>query len=102
MVDGPPLEHITAEGVHFELWLPLTCLMGDMLCPCVLTRGESLPHSQHKQARELLASLRNIMVSTYCTCFLAVEEHSPCSSGTLTTPSASSHRAQTWGSASTR
>lgn len=39
-----------------------------------LTRGSSLPHSQRKQARELLAALQRVVVPIYCTSFLAVEE----------------------------
>lgn len=42
--------------------------------PRALTRGRSLPHSQRKQARELLAALQKVVVPTYCTSFLAVEE----------------------------
>lgn len=42
--------------------------------PRALTRGRSLPHSQRKQARELLAALQKVVVPIYCTSFLAVEE----------------------------
>lgn len=42
--------------------------------PRALTRGKSLPHSQRKQARELLAALQKVVVPIYCTSFLAVEE----------------------------
>lgn len=48
------------------------CVAGS--CPRALTRGRSLPHSQRKQARELLAALQKVVVPIYCTSFLAVEE----------------------------
>ncbi|XP_037674065.1 calcium homeostasis endoplasmic reticulum protein isoform X3 [Choloepus didactylus] len=74
LMAGHLRNRITADTAHFELRLHLIYLINDVLHHWALTPGSSLPHSQRKQARELLAALQKVVVPIYCTSFLAVEE----------------------------